>query len=521
MGVPFLLIALAIAWLWIADPMGDRGSNNAFTFMLVGLAVILWMLWFLLFSGQRWWVRLLPPGILVGLVLLLTSLFRFDFVSGDFIPQFSLRSSTPAGAGLGVEPARPAGGTADLSAVSPEDFPQFLGPERRAAVEGVDLARDWQAQPPERLWRQKIGAGWSGFAVVGGYAVTQEQRGDQELVTCYDAETGKLVWSQSLAYRYESPVAGVGPRATPTIAGGVVYAQGAGGLLSALDGATGALLWSTDLREVTGMSPEIEARELPYGRSGSPLVVDDLVIVPGGGPEEGSWVSLLAFDRHSGEEVWRGGSDQISCSSPAVATLLGRRQVLSVNESTVTGHDLATGEVLWTHPWPGDTAANCSVSQPMALPPDRVFLSKGYGVGAALVELSPAAGGSEPFATQELWHQNRSLRTKFTNATIFEGHAYGLSDGILECVALAGGERCWKNGRYRQGQLVRAGNLLLVLSEEGEMFLVEATPERPNHVLGSFEALAGKTWNTFALAGDRLLVRNAEQAAAYRLPLAP
>ena len=151
----------------------------------------------------------------------------------------------------------------------------------------------------------------------------------------------------------------------------------------------------------------------------------------------------------------------------------------------------------------------------MAVPPDRVFLSKGYGLGAALIQLTPQGDGT--FAVEELWQNPRVMRTKFTNVAIRDGYVYGLSDGILECVELETGKRVWKGGRYKHGQILMVGDLLLVLAESGEVFLVEATPDKKNHVLGSFQAIEGKTWNNPAIAGGKLLVRNTREMACYRI----
>ena len=153
-----------------------------------------------------------------------------------------------------------------------------------------------------------------------------------------------------------------------------------------------------------------------------------------------------------------------------------------------------------------------------AVAPNRVFVSKGYGLGGALLELTPRTDGT--MAVDEVWANARVLRTKFSNVTVYDGHIYGLSDGILECVDLETGERVWKHGRYHHGQILRVQDLLIVLSEDGEVFLVEATPERRDNVLGQFQALSGKTWNNFALYGPYLVVRNGEEAAVFRLPLA-
>ncbi len=511
-----LTVLGAIVWLQTGDPFGDRGSANAMTMITTALLVVIWLVWFLLGSGQVWWLRLVPLVLVVAGGWAFSTFFRFEEVSGDFRPRFVPRAAEKPDRRLEPPAATGAAGV-DLASTGGHDFPQFLGPGRDLVVDGVELARDWRARPPEPLWRQPIGAGWSGFAVVNGYALTMEQRGDHELVTCYDAETGALRWAHATETRFDMPVPGAGPRATPTVDDGLVYAQGATGRLLALDGATGAVVWERDLLAEFGMSAEQEAAQLPYGRSGSPLVVDDLVIVPGGGPSAERRASLVAYHKKTGEKVWEGGREQISCSSPAVATLGGVRQVLIVNESSASGHDVETGRVLWSFPRKGRSNADANVSQAVPVPPDKVFLSKGYAVGAALVQLVPNGDGT--FEAEELWQDSRVMRTKFTNVAIRDGYVYGLSDGILESIELATGERMWKGGRYKHGQVLLVGDLLLVLSESGELFLVEATPERPNSVLASFQALDGKTWNTFALYGSRLLVRNGQEAACYELPL--
>ena len=510
-----LLLLGAIVWMQNSDAFGDHAMQNSFSIAAGALVAAIWILWFLLASGNVWWLRLVLLALVVSASYAFVTLYRFEEVSGEFIPRFVLRSAEKPDRRLEQPVAR--GGGVDLATTTADDFPQFLGRERNLVVDHVALARDWETRPPVPLWRHAIGAGWSGFAVVNGNALTMEQRGDQELVTCYDLETGEPRWVHAVTARYETPLAGTGPRATPTVDEGLVYTQGATGRLFVLDGASGRVVWERDLLAEFGMSPEQEAAELPYGRSGSPLIVGDLVVVPAGGPS-GRSVSLVAYHKKTGEPEWQGGEEQISCSSPAHAVLAGVSQILIVNEASASGHDAATGKLLWRHPREGSSNANANVSQAVPVPPNRVFLSKGYALGAALIELVPRGDGT--FETKELWQDSGVMRTKFTNVAIKDGYVYGLSDGILECIELETGRRMWKGGRYKHGQILLVGDLLLVLSESGEMFLVEATPERKNSVLGRFQAVEGKTWNNFALYGSRLVVRNGEEAACYELPLA-
>ncbi|MFM8414440.1 MAG: PQQ-binding-like beta-propeller repeat protein [Planctomycetota bacterium] len=190
--------------------------------------------------------------------------------------------------------------------------------------------------------------------------------------------------------------------------------------------------------------------------------------------------------------------------------------MLVVNESRVVAYDPADGSELWGFEWPGHSNSDATCSQAQVLGDGRLFISKGYGIGAAVFAAAPAA---DPPTFAAVWRQPGLLKTKFTNVAIHDGHAYGLSDGILECVRLEDGARRWKKGRYGQGQVLRVADLLVVQAETGEVVLVECTPER--HVeRARLAALDGQTWNNPALSGDRLLVRNAQEAACYRLPLA-
>jgi outer membrane protein assembly factor BamB len=328
-------------------------------------------------------------------------------------------------------------------------------------------------------------------------------------------QTGKLRWSHGVDGRHETVLGGVGPRSTPTIFEGNVYALGATGKLRCLDGSNGELVWMKDLLAEFGVSQETDLANIAWGRAASPLIVDQRVIVPAGGPSDKP-VSLVAYEPHTGEEIWRGGERQISFASPALATLAGVRQIVIVNEDTLSGHDVETGKTLWSHPWEGKSNMNASASQAVPLPGDRVFVSKGYGGGSLMLHVTR---NDDQWDAAEVWRDKGLLKTKFANIAVKDGYAYGLSDGILECVELENGDRAWKGGRYGHGQILLVEDNVLVQAESGEVVLVEATPEK--HVeLGRFPAIEGKTWNNLCLYGPFLLCRNSEEAACYRLPVA-
>jgi outer membrane protein assembly factor BamB len=383
------------------------------------------------------------------------------------------------------------------------DWPQFLGPHRNSTVEQPELARDWKAQAPQRLWLRSVGPGWSGFAVAGSRAITQEQRGDDETVVCYDLLSGVPLWSHADPVHFQSSLGGEGPRATPTIAGHRVYALGATGILNCLDLETGKLLWSKDVVR------DAKAKVNEWGMSSSPLIVDDMVVISAGGRDNRS---LDAYRASTGEPVWGAGTDGAGYSSPCLVTLAGVAQILIFNDGGVSAHDPVTGTNLWKYHWPG---GNPHVSMPIVLPNDRLLVSSGYGVGSELVQVQRDPGGA--FHATRIWKSTR-LKAKFTNLVQRDGYIYGLDDGVMTCLDASSGEQKWKDGRYGHGQEILVKDVLLVGAESGEVILLDPNPKEARE-LARFSALPGKTWNPPALAGEYLVVRNDKAAACYRLPV--
>jgi outer membrane protein assembly factor BamB len=528
----------ALVAIWApADPPIPM-SKPTLTLYAAILTILLLFLWWLLFSRARWWARLAVVALVVGLGWGARDFLEIRGFSGNLVPQIARRgagrpavealeavpSPTPTVADLapfadaGEVPAGEAEPEADSPMVaegtepavpspSPPSptFPQFLGPDRNAVLHGIHLAPAWDDLPPTELWRRPLGTGWAGFAVADGLAVTQEQREGQGVVVAYDLETGAVRWSHDAGDGFQSPLAGDGPRATPTLHDGRVYAFGVDGVLRALELTTGRLLFERDvLEENVGRAPM-------HGIASSPLVTDGLVIVVAGG-ENGR--SLVAYDAETGVSRWAGGDDGAAYSSPLVATLGGVRQIVVFNLRHLTGHDPATGEVLWKDRWPDRPE---KVSQPVVLGDDRIFASMGYGIGARLVQVARRPDGG--FDADLQW-ESRRLKAKFTQVVEHEGFLYGLDEGVLVCLDPANGERRWKRGRYGHGQVLLVEDLLLLQAEDGRVVLIDPNPEGLTEV-ASFQAVEGKTWATPALAGDLLIVRSEVEAACYRLPTEP
>ena len=388
-----------------------------------------------------------------------------------------------------IHPATSAGG----------DWSGFRGRDRDGTVRGVRIETDWKASPPALLWRQRVGPGASSFAVGNGRLYTQEQIGDDEAVTCYALDTGELVWMHSDEARFWDSHAGPGPRATPTLSGNRVYALGATGILNALDAGDGTVLWSRNAATDTG------AAVPDWGFAGSPLTVGDLVVVAASG-------TLAAYDRASGEPRWFGPSGRGSYSSPHPLTVDGEAQILLMSTSGLTSVATADGRVLWEHAWPsGDR-----IVQPAAVRDGDLLVAEGNGFGLRRIAVTHDAG---EWRIAEQWESTR-LKPYFNDFVVHQRHAFGFDGSILACMDIENGARKWKGGRYGHGQLLLLAdqNLLLVLSESGDLVTVSATPDRFEEV-ARHPGIKGKTWNHPALAGDILLVRNSEEMAAFQLAL--
>jgi outer membrane protein assembly factor BamB len=487
------ILAIAVVAYTVIKSIESWPYEQARSFAILGVVAVtslLLIVWWLFLSRLGWGIRLL--GLVVFLALPPT-LFRYRGMSGDFVPIYEFRFAK--------------GKSATAGAVSLEggavrsDYPQLFGPTRDGNFSGPVLSPDWNKTPPQLVWKQPIGAAWSGFVVAGDRALTQEQDGENECVSCYEVTTGKTLWKTTNPAHYESPIAGVGPRATPTIVGDRVVTLGALGTLQCLDLSTGRPHWKRD------MAADAGAKLPEWGFASSPLVHDGKVIVSAGGSK-----SLLAYRLDSGEIAWTGGTRPANYSSPFLLTVAGRPQIVMFNSQAITAHDPATGAVLWEWDWGRGMP---HVSRPIPFGDRQIFFSSGYGVGSALLELTPEADGK--FKVDQVWKTPR-FQSKFAMPVERNGYVYGVSDGIFACLDLRDGSVKWKEGRYGHGQGLMIGDFYLQMTEQpGDLVLLKPTPEAP-HELARFPLFEDKTWNPIALTGDLLLARTDREAACVRLP---
>jgi outer membrane protein assembly factor BamB len=418
-------------------------------------------------------------------------------------------TSEPPPASADPSPAKPAARSASTATAStvPEpspvpavaEWPGFRGPDRDGVAAGVRIETDWTHSPPVELWRQPVGPGWSSFAVAGDRFYTQEQHGEEEVVSCHDIRTGRRLWKHVDKARFWESNAGAGPRATPTLADGRVYSLGGTGIVNALDAKSGALIWSRNA------AVDTEAKTPMWGFAGSPVVTGGLVIVAASG-------RLAAYDAASGGEPRWKQARGAGYSSPQLMTLDGVPQVVLLTSTGATAVAPADGHVLWEYAWEG-----VPIVQPGRTADGDLLLTTGGmsgGEGTRRVSVTQADGA---WKVEERW-ASKGLKPYFNDFVVHKGHAYGFDGSILACIDLTDGQRKWKGGRYGQGQLVLLPeqDLLLVLAEEGDLALVKATPDAFAEV-SRVRAIEGKTWNHPVLVGDRLLVRNGQEMAAFRL----
>jgi hypothetical protein len=496
-SVLIILVLIAMSPL-IHDSIGTGMQGMMYPSFAVPTVIFAFFLWILVsrpMSGGLKWV------LMLGAIILGTgvwALLRSDGISGHSVAHFKWRWTETSEELLlsssGIVPTNSALPEIDLEKEA--EWPGFRGPDRDSRVQGTSISTDWEASPPDELWRSSVGPGCASFAVHGNLLFTQEQRGEDEIVSCYKLDTGEPVWMHRDKARFWDSHAGAGPRSTPTISDGKVYTCGATGIVNVLNESDGILIWSRNAADDTQV-------ELPgWGFTSSPLVMDDMVVVAMAG-------ILVAYDIHTGKPLWTGKNGGSGYSSPHYCNIGGTDQILLMCKTGVISVLPEDGSLLWEYVWPvGDR-----ILQPVFIDGENLLLSSGMSKGLRHLKITPIAEG---WNIEELWSSSW-LKSTFNDLVVHKDHAYGFSGPFLECVDMGQGERTWKGGRYG-GQLVLLSDqdLLLILTEKGEIALVEANPASFTE-LARIPVIEGKTWNHPVLVGDLLLVRNSQEMVALRL----
>jgi outer membrane protein assembly factor BamB len=488
-------VVLLVMWavLRLIPAIKESGSAGAVNLVFLVLMGGYLLGWLILLSGLPWRMRFAGAAV----ALLLPGMVKMDGHTGSFFPQFSWRWTASSATELPEFTGKMAEEGTVFETKGAANFPRLLGESMNNKVSGEMLPDGWFERKPSEIWRRSIGEGWSAFSVSSGYAFTMEQLGPHETTICYELKTGEPVWAHQEKVRFEESMGDDGPRSTPTIADGRVFSLGATGILSCLDARTGELIWGMDVLSEAG-------HDVPkWAKSCSPLVVDDKVLVTLGEKAE---KNLAAINVRNGKLIWRSGDYPSSYASPVVAELAGKRQIVALQQKSVDGYDIETGEILWSFPI-RNGQSNCA--SPMIID-DTVITSGGYGYGTHRIQISKT---DEGFEAKQMW-KSLKLKAKFADFLVHQGHIYGLNEGRLVCLDLETGRSTWRGTNLGHGQLLGVGDHAIVQHEDGPISVIALNPEKET-IVNEFDALEHRTWNHPVVAGNMLLVRNDRDAIAF------
>ena len=370
------------------------------------------------------------------------------------------------------------------------DWPQWRGPNRDGVSAELGITRDWPRKGPPVVWRQPLGIAYSSVSVVGSRLYTMMATETEEFAVCLEVADASEIWRAKTGPRFDND-RGSGPRSTPTVHDGKVYVLSASGVLHALNAEDGASIWSRDFVAEFGSNPP------GWGFSGSPLIEGDLVMIESGGPDGNA---LAAFHKHSGEPAWTADSGEAAYSSSVAVTFGGVRQVLFLTPRALISVAPTDGAVLWNYDWPD----GINIATPLFVPDDLVFVSASYDKGSAVVRMTEADGR---IGVEEVW-ASRVMRNHFNSSVLLDGYLYGFDNANLKCIEAATGDEMWSHPReLGKGSLIRAGDRLIALGEEGKLVLAEATPRKYNE-LATTQMMRGRCWTPPTLAHGRLYLRN-------------
>jgi outer membrane protein assembly factor BamB len=501
----FVVLAIAtVSCISLDKSMSQMGPM----FFVIPLGCIAFAVPLILLAGSP--QNRLPVALMCALLGFgIWPFVRSEGVSGSFQSEFAWRLSESAEEKYLTQLAETKKVDGTESSIPPitlssSQWPSFRGSARDGKVYGLVIAEDWKASPPTLKWKKPIGPAWSSFAMASKYLFTQEQRGDKEVVLCLDADNGETVWLFEYESRFWEPLAGAGPRATPTIADEGLFVMGADGLLIRLDASNGKEIWRRDLKTDADRQPPM------WGFSSSPLVTGGLVIVHAGGK---GTQGVLAYKAADGELAWSVASGDHSYSSPQLANLKGTPGILMETNAGVQYLNPTDGATLWEHDWKFD---NYRALQPLVVN-NSVLIATGLGGGTR--KITPQQSG-DAWTIDVDW-TSKDMKPDFNDFVEHRGFLYGFDGSIFGCINLADGKRQWKKGRYGNGQvlLIADGGQLLITSEQGELALVKAD-EKQFVELAKIQAIEGKTWNHSVVHGNRVYIRNGNEAACYELPAA-
>ncbi len=377
--------------------------------------------------------------------------------------------------------------------VSATDWPQFLGPNRDGTISDETFVRAWLKNGIREQWRIPVGAGYSGLVVQSNRIFKMERKGKDEWIVAMQASDGKRLWNVRTCSSPDDVYGGLGPRVTPSVDGDLVFTVSAQGDLLAFRAANGEQVWKRGLASELGWRPPAE------GTSSSPLIQKGRIYLIIGGSKGNAFAS---FDRKTGKTLWTSQEDRTSYSSAVSWDFSGFPQVLFLSGSNLFSLNADSGKLLWKYPWPTFDWVN--VATPVMIPPDRVFISAGYDQGAAMLRLNKKNDGT--LEVSEIW-RNREMKNHFNNSVYHNSAIYGFDNAILKAIDAQTGKTLWREKGFGTGSIVRAGNYLIILSDDGELACSKANP-KALQIEAKLPVLKGKTWTPPAFADGKVFLRN-------------
>jgi outer membrane protein assembly factor BamB len=374
------------------------------------------------------------------------------------------------------------------------DWQNWRGPNHN----GISTEKGWDPGKIKAgikpLWRASIGTGFSAVSVSNGLVYAMGNTGSKakdvnqhkDIIYCFSEETGKEVWNHAYPQRLDPKLYEGGTLASPTVSSGKLYTISKDGKAFCLDAKTGKEIWHKNLLKDLGI------RRATWGQSGSPLIIDDMVIYNVG-------TKGVALDKNNGNVIWENGKDPGGYAT-AVPFRMGEQQCVALFGSRdVIGLVASTGKELWRFPWP--TKYDVNASAPI-ITDDTVFISSGYGTGCTLLKL-------EAGTATEIW-RNKNMRNKMNGSVLWKGYIYGVDEGgELRCLDFKTGEFVWAQGGFGQGSLMIADGKLIVMAEKGNLIIAEATSDGYK-VISEAQILSPRCWTVPVLANGRIYARNAK-----------
>lgn len=376
------------------------------------------------------------------------------------------------------------------AAVTASDWPNFRGPNYDGISDEKLPNKDWKVKPPKELWRIALSdRGYAGPSVAAGRLFIIDHKETKDIVRAVDIKTGKDAWT----YPYED----TGKdnygyaRATPTYDAGKLYTLSRLGILHCLDAKDGTMIWKRDIKTLYGGRWRGES----WGYAGSPLIDGDKLIVCPGGPG----ASVVALNKASGDEIWKGGGDdQAGYATPVKAAIGGKTQYVIFTGLGVMGVDADKGAQLWSSPW--HTSYDVHAATPLVIG-NNVFITSNYGSGCALIDASVSPA-------KEIYN-NKVLKAHFNSPIFYEGHIYGIGDpGELNCIAPEKGEVKWKKAGFEKGGVCGIDGMIIAINgSAGDVVLAKLTPESYQEA-GRIKPLDRQSWTAPIVSGGKLYVRN-------------